>query len=136
MEQIKRAEEIAREAHKGQTRWDGREYITHPQRVASSLDGIGLKVVAWLHDVIEDTNVTAKQLLKRGINVNLIQSIETLTRLDGENYFMFIMRIRYDEIATKVKIADLEDNIADGLKEGSLKDKYRLARYILLNTDL
>jgi len=53
-----------------------------------------------------------------------------LTKIEGENYLDFILRAKGNEIARQVKIADIEDNMMS-LKEGSLKDKYRLARYVL-----
>lgn len=131
MKQIKRAEEIAIEAHKGQTRWDGSPYINHPKRVALSFNDSDCRIVGWLHDVIEDTEIKAQDLVNKGIPVRLVNSIKNLTKREGENYYIFIMRILTDQIATKVKIADIEDNLNDNLKEGSLKDKYRLARHIL-----
>ena len=53
-----------------------------------------------------------------------------MTKIEGENYLDFILRAKGNEIARQVKIADIEDNMMS-LKEGSLKDKYRLARYVL-----
>jgi len=131
MKLIKRAEQIAREAHKGQTRWDKTPYIKHPMRVAKSLNGDDCKVVAWLHDVLEDTPRTAQDLVNKGVPVRLVNSVKNLTRVDEENYYDFIMRIGKDSLAARVKIADIEDNLNDNLKEGTLKDKYMLARYIL-----
>lgn len=134
MEQIKRAEQIVREAHKGQKRWDGSDYIEHPKRVALSFNDFDCRIVGWLHDVLEDTQLKAQDLVNKGISVRLVNSVKNLTKREGENYYIFILRIAKDPIATKVKIADIEDNIADGLKEGSLKDKYRLARHMLKKT--
>ncbi len=132
MNQLKLAEEIAREAHKGQTRRDRTPYIIHPKRVAQSLKASYYQAVAWLHDVIEDTDITAEELLKKGVAPRIVNSVKVLSRGYGENYFVFIMRVLRDEMAVKVKIADIEDNLRDS-KESSLKDKYRLARYILKN---
>jgi len=131
MELIKRAEQIAREAHKGQTRWDKTPYIKHPMRVAKSFKDTDCKVVAWLHDVLEDTPMTAQDLVNKGIPVRLVNSVKNLTRREEESYYDFIIRIVKDSIATKVKIADIEDNLNDNLNDGPLKDKYRLARHIL-----
>jgi len=133
MEEIKKAEQIAREAHKGQTRWDKTPYINHPKRVVMTFydTEIDYRIVSWLHDVIEDTNITAKDLINKGISVKLVNVITILSKTEDENYFDYIMRVSKDPIATRVKIADINDNMADGLKEGSMKDKYRLARYIL-----
>ena len=133
MRAIRKAEEIAREAHKNQKRWDGSHYIEHPKRVALSFNDFDCRIVGWLHDVLEDTDTTEQNLIDEGIPSRLVKSIKNLTKKEEENYYDFVMRIKNDPIATKVKIADIEDNLSDNLKEGSLKDKYRLARYILKN---
>lgn len=59
-------------------------------------------------------------------------AVEALTRKDNETYLGFILRVMDNPLAVKVKMADLEDNMMS-LEEGSLKDKYRLALYILRN---
>jgi len=128
--QIRLAKKIATEAHKGQKRWDGTPYIKHPEAVAKSLDIPMLKVVAWLHDVLEDTEITGEQLFEKGIDKHLISSILNLTRRPGQNYKDFILQVKNNHIAKEVKIADLKHNMSN-LKEGCMKDKYRLALYIL-----
>lgn len=64
----------------------------------------------------------------------IAEIVETLSKLPGENYFDFIMCVHncgpFRVGAAAVKLADLEHNMSD-LNEGSLKDKYRLAHYIL-----
>lgn len=125
------AREIATEAHKGQKRkYSGEDYINHPRRVAEKFSTEDSQVIAWLHDVLEDSNFTAEDLLKRGIRPTWIEIVECLTRQEGETYFHFIMRIKDIRQARIIKIADIRDNSTD-LREGSMKDKYRLALYIL-----
>ncbi len=128
--ELKIAEQIAREAHKEQKRWDWKPYITHPEAVANSLTDIDCKIAAWLHDVIEDTDFNIEHLDSRGIPKGLIPSVVRLTRLPHESYKGYILNIRKDKIATRVKIADLKNNISN-LKKGNMKDKYELALYIL-----
>ena len=125
------AEEISREAHKGQKRWNGEPYITHPQAVAN-LVGTDkeLKIVALLHDVIEDTGVFFHDLLDKGISLKLVKSIDCISKKPHQTYLQYILEIRKNEIAKKVKIADLRHNLSD-LKKGSMRDKYLLALYIL-----
>ena len=131
-EQLKIAEEIAREVHKGQKRPIGNEdYITHPEEVAKLVgNDYALKIVAWLHDVLEDSNLHGGNLLGKGISTYLINSVELLTRKKDQNYKDYILGIKENEIAIKVKIADLEDNLFD-LKDGPQKDKYELALLFL-----
>ncbi len=116
---------------KGQKRSDGKDYITHPEAVSKLVgEGIGLKIVAWLHDVLEDSELEPEDLKDKGIEKGLIQSVIYLTRIKNGNYKDYILKITEDEIATKVKIADLKHNLSN-LKNGSMRDKYLLALYIL-----
>ena len=119
-------------AHQGQTRWNGDPYVTHPVRVAEMVRGKGEKIVALLHDVLEDTNLTKRDLQFEGISVKYIEFIDYLTKEKNESYLNYIIRVKEDRIAIKVKLADLKDNLRD-IKDGSLKDKYMLTQYILEN---
>lgn len=137
-EQLKLAEAIAREAHKNQTRKFGKNepYIVHPQRVAAKLAERyplepSYQIVAWLHDVLEDTAHTRESLMEQGIGEEYVVMVEALSRREGETYFDFIMRMKFAHMPRRVKMADVEDNMSDDLKEGSMKDKYRLALYVL-----
>ena len=123
--------EIAREAHKGQFRRIHKEpYINHPIRVAANFDDDKMKCIALLHDVIEDTGITDEELRLKGVDRDTIKIVKILSRREGETYYDFIMRIGNHDKAILIKIADIKDNIRD-LSEGSLKDKYRLAQYVL-----
>jgi len=128
---------IATEAHKGQTRWDKRTpYISHPAAVARAMIQDNWSedyvAVAWLHDVIEDTSVTAEQLLAAGIPGDIVQSVETISKKDGQSYLDYILDVRHDNLAREVKIEDIRHNMSD-LKKGSMRQKYELAIYILEN---
>ena len=122
------AYKIAYDAHKGQTRWGGEPYITHPIAVANKVVGKNDKVAALLHDVIEDTEVTAEQLLEKGVSKRVVEAVEVLTHREGEPYWAYIKRAAHDYIARRVKIADLEHNLSDLNK---YKDKDRIDRYNL-----
>jgi len=129
-ETLIKAEAIARKAHKGQKRKDGKPYITHPRAVAEACEDINCKIVAWLHDVIEDTKLTFQDLLDQGIPENLVDVINCLSKRKQEDYAKYIHQIKYEEIARLVKIQDLKHNLSD-LKQGNMRDKYLLALYIL-----
>lgn len=135
-EQFTLAEKIAIEAHAGQIRTRGEDkgkpYIIHPQRIASLFDDPYLKSVAILHDTLEDTDVTEKDLLDRGISPIVVDMVKVLSKKVGENYLDFILRIKADKWASRIKVADINDNMVS-LDKGSLKDKYRLAKHILLH---
>lgn len=131
---IEKCREIAFQAHAGQVRKlgddFGKPYIVHPERIASNFDDPYLVCVAWLHDVVEDTPMNFEDLKKLGVPAEVIMGIDGMTRREGETYLDFILRVKDNQFAMPVKIADIKDNMVS-LKEGSLKDKYRLALYIL-----
>lgn len=110
------ASSIARKAHEGQFRRDGiTPYITHPEEVAKSLEGEDPDVIAaaWLHDVLEDTDVGLSDLNNEGIPAHVIEAVALLTRWDGQPYEDYLHWITQDEIARKVKIADIRHNLSD-----------------------
>ncbi len=115
---------IATMAHNGVTRWNGEPYITHPTRVAYraafrawdkfSRDWIErLRVVAILHDVVEDTDVTLEQLEKL-FGKAAAKNVSALTKSDDADYQAYIDDLIASklEMAMRVKLADLEDNLA------------------------
>lgn len=130
---IELAKEISMAAHKGQFRKNSKEpYFEHPRRVAESFSEKEWqeRIVGYLHDTVEDTNATIEGL-KKLFPENITAAIDLLTRKKDQNYLDFILNIcsSNNELAIKVKLADLKDNMRD-LNEGSLKDKYRMAEYI------
>ena len=129
---VKNAEEIARKAHKGQTRWDKKTpYIVHPERIASKFNSPLLKAAAWLHDVVEDTSWTFDDLREANIPESVIKIVDAVTKREGESYKDFILRIRVSSHgACALKEADIRDNLRD-LKKGSMRDKYELALWVL-----
>lgn len=131
---LEKCMKIAEEAHKGQIRKygndKGKPYIIHPRRVASVFDHLEQQCVAYLHDTLEDTSITRKHLEDAEIPHNIIAAVETISRIRGESYLEFILRVSKNPLGKTVKIEDIRDNMMS-LEEGSLKDKYRLALYIL-----
>ncbi|MBR2796035.1 HD domain-containing protein [Candidatus Saccharibacteria bacterium] len=67
--------EIALKAYKGQVDKNGAAYVLHPLAVAGLLDSLELNTVAVLHDTIEDTDVTAKYLLEKGIPKHIVEAV-------------------------------------------------------------
>lgn len=126
--------EIALRAHKGQVDKSGVAYITHPLAVAAQLDSLELKTIALLHDTIEDTDVTAEYLIKRGIPKELVEVVRLLTKPEDEEYESYLKRVRENPMAKAVKLADLTHNTsperASGLNE-KRRAKYELAKRIM-----
>lgn len=108
------AEKLASEAHAGQFRRTGEPYIEHPRAVVSRVsDDPDAQVVAWLHDVIEDTDVTAEKLNAAGIPHHLVEAVSLVTKTKGKSYEDYLEDIAASPLATKVKIADMLSNLAD-----------------------
>ena len=109
------AERIATEAHAGQFRRGGViPYIEHPRAVVSRVgNDIEAVVVAWLHDVIEDTEHTADSLSEAGIPPDLVSAVVLLTKTRETTYEDYLERIASSPIAARVKIADMLSNLSD-----------------------
>jgi len=127
---LAKAIEIAVNAHTGQTDRAGKPYITHPLRVMNSVNTIEEKVVAILHDVIEDTDTTSEDLMNAGIPQILIDEVLALTHDPDVDYDIYVHQIAKHKIASKVKLADLKDNMdMTRLNEISEKDIERMKKY-------
>lgn len=124
--------EIARLYHRGQFR-KGSElpYITHPIAVADRFDDELYKIVAILHDTLEDTALTSFDLSFRyKLGMNAVMAIQLLTHYKDAPYLDYILACKNNDISKAVKIEDIKHNLSD-LKPGTLRDKYMLALYIL-----
>lgn len=87
-------------------------------------------VVALLHDSIEDSAITSDDLLHLGIPRLIVDAVTCLTKLSGESYEQFIARLCQNDLARRVKIADIEDNLnLLRLDEINSKDLERIAKY-------
>jgi (p)ppGpp synthase/HD superfamily hydrolase len=119
---ISLAERIATTAHHGQSRKDGPPYITHPAAVAGTVDD-ELKPIAWLHDVVEDTAVTLDDLRAADMPAYVVDAVAVLTKIDGEDYNRYLERVRANDHARRVKIADIQHNLA-GMPSEKNRAKY------------
>ena len=120
---LERAIEIAQEAHKGVKDKGGHDYINHPIRVMHAMSNDQEKIVAILHDVVEDSDWTFERLKEEGFEDSVIESLRCVTKYsEEEDYQEFIKRAATNKIATKVKMADIEDNL-DLSRLGTLTDK-------------
>jgi (p)ppGpp synthase/HD superfamily hydrolase len=126
--------DLAIKGHGKQKRHNGEPYVNHPIRVGNSFKDEIKRTLGFGHDLREDKLKFYLRFVKPHFPKEIDEAIDILTRRDGENYFNFIMRIRDSQNvdAVMVKVADVLDNLADH-DEGSKKDKYRFALYILAN---
>lgn len=109
-ELLEKAKIIASTAHYGQKDRGGRPYIEHPKAVASMVSDIKEKIVAYLHDVIEDTPVDAEFLLKEGFTREIVDAVLLLSRDINIEYEEYLKAIKRNSLARAVKIADLTHN--------------------------
>ena len=120
------------EAHKDQMDKSGVPYVFHPWHVAEQMVTEESCAAALLHDVIEDTDVTADDLLKAGISEEVVKAVEMLTHDNDEPYLEYVERIKNDPIARAVKLADLTHNSDTTRFNRPMtdKDRARLEKYI------
>ena len=108
---------IAYDAHQGQYDKGGVPYIFHPIHLAEQMDTEDECIVALLHDVVEDTDVTMEDL-ESEFSKDVMDAIKLLTHDKNEDYMEYVKRIKTNEIARKVKMADLKHN-SDKTRIGS-----------------
>ena len=121
--------QIAQKAHAGQVDKAGKDYILHPMTVASYMDTDIEKTIAYLHDVLEDTDVTVDALRKIFPN-EIVDTLITLTHRKDESYFEYIQRVSKSNLAKKIKVADLIHNLdITRIKEPTKSDYERLEKY-------
>lgn len=130
-ELLEKALRIAVEAHAGQVDKAGKPYIFHPLRVCVRCSTDEERLVALLHDTIEDTEITAEDLLVAGFPRNIVDAILAVSRKEGESYEDFIVRAGQKPLSRAVKLHDLEDNMdISRLEQVTAGDVDRLNRYI------
>ena len=132
MEKIRLAEIIATGAHYGQVDKGGKDYINHPATVAMYVEGEDEKITAWLHDVVEDTDVTLDDI-KELFGFKIAEAVDAITRRKNEDRTVYLNRVKANPIAKRVKIADLTHNSdLSRITQRSLneKDYERRNRYL------
>lgn len=131
---VEQAVAIAEEAHANQLDKAGVPYIGHPLRVMGRFRDDAHRIVAVLHDVVEDAGshgYDLAYLAQRGAPRDIIQAIDALTHRPGEPDEEYWTRVAANGVARAVKLADIEDNsIPERLARLSPKDRERLiAKY-------
>ena len=138
-EQFQIALELAVEKHKNQTDKAGNPYILHPLHVMENVNSKEGKIIAILHDIIEDTDVTEDYLLKIGLSKRIVDAVVALTRSKDIDYQEYIKNLGSNPLAKEVKLADLEHNMdlkrLPTLEEKDLERnrKYQIAYHYLIN---
>lgn len=133
-----KAQRLATRVHAGQVDKAGEPYIGHAERVAGRLTSVEAKVVAWLHDVIEDGGLGMGDLLAAGIPSHIATAVVAISRQPEETAESYYRRVRANPLATEVKAADIADNTdparlaaLDAETRDRLVEKYATARRLL-----
>jgi len=106
----KKAIKLMYEAHKNQVDKAGMPYVLHPLHVAEEMEDETRTIVALLHDVVEDSDITFEKLSELGFSNTVIESLKLLTHDDNIDYFDYIQKIGTNPISMSVKLADLRHN--------------------------
>lgn len=108
--QSEKAYKIAKKAHLGQVDKAGEDYIKHPEKVASFVKTDEEKAVAYLHDVIEDTELTLENLYEYDFSKEVIEAVDIITKKRWEDYQSYLNSVKKNKLARAVKLADLRHN--------------------------
>lgn len=121
---------IAKKAHAGQVGKADVDYIQHPLYVASQVKTEQEKAVALLHDVIEDSDITAADLFASGLSNEVVTAVQILTKKKGQSYQEYLGKVKSNNLARVVKLADLKHNSdLSRLKSVTNTDYERVKKY-------
>lgn len=130
---VRKASVIAFDAHKDDVDKGGYPYVMHPFFLAFQMDEENAVCVALLHDVIEDhgDKYTFDKLKEEGFNEEIITALKLLTHDKAVPYMDYVKEIGKNELARKVKIADLKHNSDASRLNGNASKKYELYKQAL-----
>ena len=126
---VNTAREWAERLHQGQKDKSGAPYIGHPARVAGRLQSPEEQVAGWLHDTVEDTGLTLREI-EAQFGPETAAAVDAMSRRDGEAWDDYLQRVRQTPTARAVKISDLIDNSnLTRLENVTLRDVLRQEKY-------
>ena len=127
---LERAIAIAAAAHEGQVDKGGAPYILHPLKVMLRVNTLEERIVAVLHDVVEDCGISFDDLRNEGFSETVLMAIASVTKVPDESYEEFIERVAQNPIGRVVKLADLEENSdLSRIAQPSWEDLERVEKY-------
>lgn len=131
MSKVELAYEIAKKYHSGQVDKAGKDYIHHPIAVSQKLKDDDEKILALLHDTLEDTTLTLDELKRHRFKKEILDALIVITKKEDEDYYAYINRVKDNPLARKVKIADLLHNLdLSRLSEITHEDIERFKKYL------
>lgn len=111
MSNIETAIQTALKAHKGQLDKTGAPYILHLMKLMIQCSDEQEMITCVIKDVINDSDITSYELVSHGFSHSIVEAVECLTRHDDESFEAFVERIANNEIARKIKIKEIRDNL-------------------------
>lgn len=130
MSNFSKALQFATRKHLGHKRKNGDAYIIHPIRVSQEVFTENQKMIALLHDTLEDTDTTYEEL-KEHFGVVVAQAVLVLTHEKDEPYMDYIKRVKTNSDAIAVKVADISDNLNDSPSDKAIKRSAEAITYLL-----
>ena len=101
------AKQLAKEYHRGQVDKAGVDYFNgHITSVVNGVDTIEEKIVAYLHDTLEDTNLSYLDLMVLGFSDKVINGVIFITKDKKEKYEDYLEHVKSNELARAVKLSD------------------------------
>lgn len=126
----KKALNICYTAHHGQFDTGGVPYVFHPLHLAEQMQDEDGVCAALLHDVVEDGHVELETLRAEGFPKQVVEAVRLLTRDKATDYMDYIRRLAQNELAVRVKLADLAHNMdMSRLSVIKEKDRKRVEKY-------
>lgn len=122
------------DAHfKTRRRFNAEPYSNHPMAVCRMVSGMGVEyeIVALLHDIVEDTDVTLEGLRLFGFQDYIIEAIDAISQRQNESNMDYIKRCNKNKIARIVKVADMMHNLQDFYRYGKEKQVKDIQKQIL-----
>jgi len=131
-EMLSIALKLAVKAHDGQFDKAGVPYIMHPLKVLhyTKSDDEEIQCIAVLHDTVEDSDMSWKDLEEAGMSSRVIAAVKALTKIKGQSYEEYREAVFANRDAMLVKLADLRHNTDIRRMKGvTEKDRVRMAKY-------
>jgi (p)ppGpp synthase/HD superfamily hydrolase len=106
----KKALKLCFDIHKEQVDKSGLPYVFHPFHLAEQMETEETTIVALLHDVVEDSDLTLDDLRQMGFGDTVIAALALLTHDPAVEYMDYVRAVKDNPIARAVKLADLRHN--------------------------
>lgn len=129
-ENTKKAIKLMFEKHKDQVDKSGMPYVFHPWHVAEQMTDENSTLVALMHDLVEDTDLTIEDVAKLGFDDEVVEALSLMTHEKGVDYFEYVEKLAHNNLARRVKLADLAHNMdLSRLDEETRNQPKRIEKY-------